>query len=75
MEKHEIDAIKKLINAGDYELKKLYEEHVDLDKRVEVLSNKSYLSPEEQSEFASIKKRKLQGKEKILKIVKESKLL
>lgn len=75
MEKCEIEAIKKLIDAGDYELKKLYEEHVGLDKRVETLSNKNYLSPEEQSEFASIKKRKLQGKERMLCIVKESKIL
>lgn len=69
MEKKEIYRIQTLIKEGNYELEKLYKEHVTLDKRIEVLSNKTFLTPKEETEFKNIKMQKLQGKAKIMKII------
>ena len=69
MEKKEIYRIQSLIKEGNYELEKLYNEHVRLDKKIEVLSNKSFLTPQEEIEFKNTKLKKLQGKEKILKLI------
>ena len=69
MEKIELEKIRQLIKEGNYELKKLYEEHVSLDKQAKVLSNKSYLTQKEQEEYRNIKIKKLQGKEKMLKMI------
>ena len=69
MEKKEICRIQTLIKEGNYELEKLYKEHVTLDKKIEVLSNKTFLTPQEEIEFKNMKLKKLQGKEKILKLI------
>lgn len=72
MEKKEICRIQSLIKEGNYELEKLYNEHVRLDKKIEVLSNKSYLTKQEEAEFKNLKMRKLQGKNKIMEIIEEN---
>ncbi|MGI6680803.1 MAG: DUF465 domain-containing protein [Bdellovibrionota bacterium] len=73
MNKKEIEKVKELIEKGNYELGKLYEEHTKLDKRVEALSNKTFLSPKEEEEYKKAKMLKLQGKKRILEILKEAK--
>ena len=67
MEKKEIYRIQSLIKEG-----KLYNEHVRLDKKIEVLSNKSFLTPQEEVEFKNMKLKKLQGKNKIMELIEEN---
>ena len=72
MEQKEIDLINKLINK-DQELKKLWEEHLELEEKIEEYNKKVYLTPEEELEKNRLKKIKLAGKDKILAILKKYK--
>ncbi|MCF8038551.1 MAG: DUF465 domain-containing protein [Desulfohalobiaceae bacterium] len=64
MEQHEIDMINRYMET-DAELKKLWEEHLDFEKKIQELESKRYLTPVEQSEIKRLKKDKLTGKTKI----------
>ncbi|MDL1966119.1 MAG: DUF465 domain-containing protein [Candidatus Desulfofervidus auxilii] len=72
MEQKEIDLISKLINK-DQELKKLWEEHLELEEKIEEYNKRVYLTPEEELEKNRLKKIKLAGKDKILAILKKYK--
>ncbi len=72
MEQKEIDLINKLINK-DQELKKLWEEHLELEEKIEEYNKRVYLTPEEELEKNRLKKIKLAGKDKILAILKKYK--
>lgn len=64
MEQHEIDMINKYIET-DTELKKLWEEHLDFENKLQELESKRYLTPVEQAEIKRLKRDKLTGKTKI----------
>lgn len=68
MEANELELLEK-ISEQDVELKALWEEHLLYERQLEKLENKPYLNPQEQSVVREIKKKKLNGKTKIQKIL------
>jgi uncharacterized protein YdcH (DUF465 family) len=53
----------------DPELRRYYEEHLELEKRLGDLNNRLYLSAEEEVERKRLQKQKLIGKDKIMQIL------
>ena len=53
----------------DPELRKHYEEHQELEKRLSEFQHKHYLSPDEEVEMKRIQKLKLAGKDKIMELL------
>jgi hypothetical protein len=68
MEKQDEELILSLIDR-DLELRKYYDEHVDLEQRLERLNARSYLSPEEEVERKRLQKLKLAGKDRMMEIL------
>ena len=68
MEQWELDLINKLIEK-DEELKRLWEEHLELEKKIEEYNKRLYLTPEEEAEKNRLKKLKLAGKDRIQEIL------
>jgi uncharacterized protein len=68
MEQREEQMIASFVGQ-DPELRKYYEEHLDLEKRLEELNTKAHLSPEEEFEKKRMQKQKLVGKDKIMEIL------
>jgi uncharacterized protein YdcH (DUF465 family) len=68
MEKHEEELIRSLIHQDD-ELKRYYEEHLELERQLETLQHKHFLTPEEDLEKKRIQKVKLAGKDRIMEIL------
>lgn len=68
MEKHEEELIRSLIHQDD-ELRRYYEEHLELERQLETLQHKHYLTPEEDLEKKRIQKMKLAGKDRIMEIL------
>jgi uncharacterized protein YdcH (DUF465 family) len=68
MEKHEEELIRSLIDT-DAELKRYYEEHLELERQLSRLQHKHYLTPEEDLEKKRIQKVKLAGKDRIMEIL------
>lgn len=53
----------------DPELRKFYEEHRELEKKLADFQHKHHLSPEEELEMKKIQKLKLAGKDRIMEIL------
>jgi len=68
MESKEEAAIISLLDK-DPELKKYYQEHQDLEKKLLEYQHKLYLSAEEEVEKKRLQKMKLAGKDKIMEIL------
>jgi hypothetical protein len=68
MEKHDEELIRSLIDR-DQELRRFYEEHLDLEKQLATLQHKHYLTPEEELECKRLQKVKLAGKDRIMEIL------
>jgi uncharacterized protein YdcH (DUF465 family) len=68
MEKHEEELIRSLIHQDD-ELKRYYEEHLELERQLETFQHKHYLTPEEDLEKKRLQKIKLAGKDRIMEIL------
>jgi hypothetical protein len=51
------------------ELRRFYEEHVDLERQLGTLQHRSYLSPEEEVHKKRLQKLKLSGKDRIMEIL------
>jgi uncharacterized protein YdcH (DUF465 family) len=68
MEAKEEALIQSLINT-DPELRRHYEEHVELKRQLEHLRQKSFLTEEEEIEQKRIQKQKLAGKDRIMEIL------
>jgi len=68
MEKHEEEMIRTLLDR-DAELRRYYEEHIELEKKLASLQHKHYLTPEEDLEKKRIQKVKLAGKDRIMEIL------
>ncbi|MBI1993326.1 MAG: DUF465 domain-containing protein [Deltaproteobacteria bacterium] len=68
MEPREVEFIVSLLDK-DPELKKYYEEHQDLEKKLSGFQHKSHLTPVEEVEKKRLQKLKLAGKDKIMEIL------
>ena len=53
----------------DPELKRFYEEHVQLEKQLAQMNHKGFLNPEEEMERKRLQKIKLAGKDRIMEIL------
>jgi len=70
MEKKDEELIQTLI-PHDEELKRFYEEHVELESQLAELNRKLYLTPEQDLEKKQLQKRKLSGKDRIMQILEK----
>ena len=68
MEQREEEFIISLLGK-DPELKKYYEEHQELEKKLQGYQHKSHLTPLEEVEKKRLQKLKLAGKDKIMEIL------
>ncbi len=68
MENYERARIAALVRH-DEELRQLWREHQDLEKRLAELNGLAHPSPEEQVERKQVQKRKLAGKDRIVRIL------
>ena len=68
MEKQDEDLIKSLVDRVA-DLKRYYEEHLDLERQLATLQHKHLLTPEEEIERKRIQKLKLAGKDRIMEIL------
>jgi uncharacterized protein YdcH (DUF465 family) len=64
MEQKDYDLIQSLL-PRDEELARLWNEHLELEKRLDDLNERLYLSNEEQVELKHLKKVKLAGRDRI----------
>ncbi|GEM_PF-2920375 len=55
--------------SKDEEFSKLWKEHEELNLKVDEMSSKVYLSPEEEAELKKLKLSKLKGKEELVKML------
>ncbi len=60
--------VEELLNINE-EFKKLWEEHEKLNRVVDEMSSRVYLSPEEEVELKRLKLSKLRGKERLVEII------
>ena len=68
MEKKDEELIQTLLER-EPELRRYYEEHVDLERRLGTFQQKVYLSPDEELEKRRLQKLKLAGKDRIMEIL------
>ncbi|MBW2281043.1 MAG: YdcH family protein [Deltaproteobacteria bacterium] len=68
MEDYERSRIEALLDR-DPELSELWNEHLELDKRIEKLESQMHLSPSESLSCKQLQKQKLAGKDKIAQIL------
>ncbi len=70
MEKADREMIERLLE-GNFELRKLYQEHQELEDKLKSFGHKHFLTVKEQQEELALKQRKLRGVEKMLVLAKE----
>ncbi|MGM0759879.1 MAG: DUF465 domain-containing protein [Thermodesulfobacteriota bacterium] len=68
MEQYELELIAKYGDV-DEDLNRLWQEHLDYEKKLDVYEHKQYLTAAEESEMKRLKKMKLAGKTKIQNIL------
>ena len=68
MEKKDEELIQTLLER-EPELKRYYDEHVDLERQLGTFQSKHYLTPDEELEKKRLQKLKLAGKDKIMEIL------
>jgi uncharacterized protein len=68
MEANDEQLILSLVDR-DPELKRFYEEHVQLEKQLAQMNHKGFLNPEEEVERKRLQKVKLAGKDHIMEIL------
>ncbi len=64
--------VEELLESNE-EFKKLWEEHEELDRIVDEMSEKVYLTPEEEIKLKELKLKKLKGKEKLVEMIENYK--
>jgi uncharacterized protein YdcH (DUF465 family) len=69
MEETDLQLIRKLI-PKDKVLKKLWDEHLEYEEKLEQFNKRRYLSTEEEMRRKELQKLKLQGKDKIEEILR-----
>jgi sulfur relay (sulfurtransferase) DsrC/TusE family protein len=57
--------------AGDEHSKKIYSEHMEIEKMLNKYSTKPFLTPDEQKTIKELKLKKLNGNDIMKKIIKE----
>lgn len=68
MDRREEELIISLLDK-DPELRRYYEEHLELEKKLVNYQDKSYLTPAEQMEKKRLQKLKLVGKDRMMEIL------
>lgn len=68
MEKDDERLILTLVDT-DAELKRYYDEHLDLERQIEGYQQKLYLTPDEEFQKKRLQKLKLAGKDRIMEIL------
>lgn len=68
MERAERELIERELQ-GNFELRKLYEQHKDFEDRLGRLARQSFLTPVEEQEERKLKQLKLKGVERMLYLV------
>lgn len=68
MEKKDVDLIQALLDR-EPDLRRYYDEHVDLERQLERYQHKGHLSPDEEVERKRLQKLKLAGKDRIMEIL------
>lgn len=63
--------VQERLTKDNFEFRKLMEEHVAADQRLQILVNKVRLTSQEALEEAALKKVKLRAKERVYQIVME----
>jgi uncharacterized protein YdcH (DUF465 family) len=63
------EALIRTLLEREPDLRRYYEEHVDLERQLVVFQQKHYLTPEEEVEKKRLQKLKLAGKDKIMEIL------
>ena len=56
---------------SNFQIKKLYTQHRELDKKIEDLCNRTYLTEEEQVLAKQLKREKLRGKDRLSRLIAE----
>ncbi|WP_456324556.1 DUF465 domain-containing protein [Desulfonauticus submarinus] len=72
MEQYELELIAKYSDK-DPELKSLWEDHLEYEKKLEKFESKPFLTPEEELEVKELKKMKLAGKTNLLALLNKYK--
>lgn len=67
MERRERELIERAVETN-FELKRLYKQHVELDEKIKKLGKQGFLTQKEESEERRLKQLKLRGVEKMLKM-------
>ncbi len=70
MEKKDEELIQSLM-VSDPELKRYYEEHLELERQLAEFNRKLYLTPEQEIEKKALQKKKLNGKDRIMEILEK----
>lgn len=68
MERKDEELIQQLIGQ-DEELRRYYEEHLELERQLAELNRRLYLTPQQELEKKRLQKLKLAGKDKIMEIL------
>ncbi|MCX8071282.1 MAG: DUF465 domain-containing protein [Candidatus Binatia bacterium] len=68
MERKDEELIQQLIGQ-DEELRRYYEEHLELERQLAELNRRLYLTPQQEVEKKRLQKLKLAGKDKIMEIL------
>lgn len=70
MEKKELELLETLAPTHS-DLKALWDDHILYEKQLEKLESKNYLTPTEEQQVRQIKKQKLDGKTKMVALLRE----
>ncbi len=70
MEKKDEELIQSLL-SHDAELRRYYEQHLELERRLTEFNRRPYLTPEQEVEKKQIQKVKLSGKDRIMEILEK----
>lgn len=68
MERKDEELIRQLMGQ-DEELRRYYEEHLELERQLAEFNRRLYLTPEQEVERKRLQKLKLAGKDKIMEIL------
>jgi hypothetical protein len=60
-----------ILAEKDENFKKIYKEHIEIEKTLDKFSTKPFLTPEEQKTIKELKLKKLTGNDIMKKIIKE----
>lgn len=70
MELNDRETILKVIKTNS-QLRRLYREHVNLEDRLTGLQRRNFLTPTEEMEIKSLKKKKLYGVDRMMAIISQ----